>query len=86
MAAVGVVGSLHIEDALGVSSPHPLSTCREWNYKFGSNFGLFGSGRGFNRRSAPIGSIWAEFQLKWSHGDPFRDPNHALVRPVLPWY
>ena len=59
---------------------------REFNYKFGSNLGLFDSGRGSNGRGAPVGSIWAEFQLKQSHGDPFRDQNHVFVRPVLPWY
>ena len=32
---------------------------------------------------APAESIWAELQLKRSHDDPFRDPNHDLVRPVF---
>ena len=36
---------------------------------------VLGSGRGLNGRGAPVGSIWAEFQLKRSHGDPFRDRN-----------
>ena len=44
---------------------------REFNYKFGSNLGLLGSGRDLNRRGAPVGFIWAEFQLKQSHDDPF---------------
>ena len=50
---------------------------REFNYKFGSHLGLLGSGRGSNGRGAPIGFIWAEFQLKRSHCDPFRDQNHV---------
>ena len=51
---------------------------REFNYNFGSKLGILGSGRGLNGRGAPIGLIWAEFQLKQSHGDPFRDqvPSH----------
>ena len=44
---------------------------REFNYNFGSNLGLFGSRRGSSRRGAPVGLIWAQFQLKQSHGDPF---------------
>ena len=52
---------------------------REFNYNFSSNLGLLGSGGGLNRRAAPVGFIWAEFQLKWSHGDPFRDQNHVFV-------
>ena len=44
---------------------------REFNYNFGSNLGLFGCGRGLNGRGAPAGSVWAEFQLKWSRGAPF---------------
>ena len=59
---------------------------REFNYNCGSNLALLGSGRGSKERGAPIGSIWAEFQLKGSHGDPFRDQNHGFVRPALPWY
>ena len=55
---------------------------REFNYNFGSNLGLLGSRMGFNGRGAPVGFIWAEFQLKRSHGDPFRDQNRAFVRPV----
>ena len=58
-----------------------LRPCRrplEFNSNFGSNLGLFGSGRGFNRRGAPIGLIWAEFQLKPSHGDPFHAQNSRL--------
>ena len=47
---------------------------------------VLGSGRGLNGRGARVGSIWAEFQLKWSHGDSFRDRNHGFVRPVPPWY
>ena len=50
----------------------------EFNYKCGSNRGLLGSGRGLNGSSAPVGLIWAEFQLKRSHGDPFREQNHVL--------
>ena len=45
--------------------------------------GLLGSGRGLNGRGAPVGSILVELQLKWCHGDPFRDQNHGFVRPVL---
>ena len=52
---------------------------REFNYNVSSSLGLLGSGRGLNRRGAPIGYIWAEFQLKRSHGDPFRDQNHVFV-------
>ena len=55
---------------------------REFNYNFGSNLGLFGSGRGSNGRGAPVGFIWADFQLKRSHGDPLRDQNRVFVRPV----
>ena len=43
---------------------------RELNYNFGSNLRLFGSGRGLNGRGAPVDFIWAEFQLKQSHGHP----------------
>ena len=46
------------------------------NLDFGSNLGVLGSGRGSKRRGAPIGSIATEFELKRSHGDPFRDQNH----------
>ena len=49
---------------------------QEFNYNFGSSVGLFGSGRDLNRRGAPIGSMWAEFQLERSHGDPFHASNH----------
>ena len=55
---------------------------REFNYNVGSNLGLFGSGRGSDRRGAPVGFIWADFQLKRSHGDPFRDQNRVFVQPV----
>ena len=55
---------------------------REFNYNFGSNLGLLGSRRGSNRRGAPVGFIWADFRLKRSHGDPFRDQHHVFVRPV----
>ena len=48
------------------------------NLDFGSNLGVWGSGRGLKRRGAPAGSIWVEFQLKWSHGDLFRDQNHVF--------
>ena len=51
---------------------------REFNYNFGSNLGLFGSGRGSNGRGAPVGFIWAEFQLKRSHGDPFHAQNSRV--------
>ena len=54
---------------------------QEFNYNFGSNLGLFGSGRGFNGRGTHVGFIWAEFQLKRSHVDLSRDQN--LVRPVF---
>ena len=55
---------------------------REFNYNFGSNLGLLGSGGGSNGRGAPVGFIWAEFQLKRSHGDLFRDQNCVFVQPV----
>ena len=35
-------------------------------------------GGGFNARDAPVGFIWAEFQLKRSHGDPFHARNSRL--------
>ena len=54
----------------------------EFNYNFGSNLGRFGSGRGSNRRSAPVGFICADFQLERSHGDTFRDQNRVFVQPV----
>ena len=50
----------------------------EVNSNFGSNLRRFGSGRGFNGRGAPVGFVWAEFQLKRSHGDPFRAQNNRL--------
>ena len=57
---------------------------REFNYKnFSSSLGLLGSERGLNRRGAPVGFIWAEFQLKRSHGDPFRSQNNDLLRQVF---
>ena len=40
---------------------------------------VLGSGRDLNGRGAPVGSIWSEFQLKRSHGDPFRDRNRGFV-------
>ena len=49
---------------------------------FGSNLGLFGSGRGSNGRGAPVGFIWTNFQLKRSHGDPFHAQNLVFVQPV----
>ena len=52
------------------------------NCNFGSNLGRCGSGGregGSNGRGAPVGFIWTEFQLKRSHGDPFRDKNHVYV-------
>ena len=52
---------------------------REFNYNFGSNLGLMGSGWGSNGRDAPIGFIWAEFQLERSHSEAFRDQNYALA-------
>ena len=55
---------------------------REFNYNFGSDLGLFGSGSGSNGRGAPVGFIWTDFQLKRSHGDPFRDHNRAFVQAV----
>ena len=67
------------------STPHIAAASavdREFNYNFGSNLGLLGSGRGSNGRGAPVGFIWAEFQLKRSHGDPLRDQNRAFVQPV----
>ena len=51
---------------------------REFNYNFGSNLGLLGSRRGSNGPGAPVGFIWAEFQLKRSHGDPFHAQNNCL--------
>ena len=59
-----------------------MAVDREFNYNVGSNRGLFGSGGGLNGRGAPIGFIWAEFQLKRSHGDLFRDQNNVFVRLV----
>ena len=56
----------------------------EVNCNFGSNLGRFGSGRGFNRRGAPVGFIWAEFQLKRSHGDPFHAQNNRLCATGAP--
>ena len=59
-----------------------LRPCRrplEFNSNFGSNLGLFGSGRGFNGRGAPVGFIGTDFQLKRSHDDPFRDQNRVFV-------
>ena len=56
---------------------------QEFNYNVGSNLGLFGSGRGSNGRGAPVGFIWAEFQLERSHDDLLRDQNHDFVRPVF---
>ena len=56
---------------------------REFNYNFGSNLGPWALGRGSNRRGAPVGLIWAEFQLKRSHGDPFLDQNPGIARPVF---
>ena len=47
------------------------------NLDFGSNICLLSSRRGLKRRVPPIGCILAEFQLKWSHGDLFRDQNRA---------
>ena len=39
---------------------------------------VLGSGRGFNGRGAPVGFIWAEFQLKRSHGGPFHAQNNRF--------
>ena len=50
----------------------------EFNSNFGSNLGLFGSGRGFNGRGAPVGFICTDFQLRRSHGDPFHASNSRL--------
>ena len=58
-----------------------LRPCRrplEFTSNFGSNLGLFGSGRGSNGRAAPVGFIWAEFQLKRSHRDPFHAQNNRF--------
>ena len=44
---------------------------------------VWGSWRAFKRRGAPIGSICTEFQLKPSHGDPYRVPNHHLLKTVF---
>ena len=41
---------------------------------------VLGSGRDLNGRGTPVGFIWAEFQLKRSHGDPLRDQSHDFVR------
>ena len=57
------------------------ATCRrplEFNYDFGANLGLFGSGKGFNGRGVPAGFICTDAQLKWSHGDPFHARNNRL--------
>ena len=42
------------------------------NLEFGSNMAFLGSWRGLKRRGTPIGSIWADFQIKRSQGDLFR--------------
>ena len=47
---------------------------------------LWGSRRGLKHRGAPVGSIWAEFQFKHSHGDPFRDFCEARSSLVLTNY
>ena len=52
---------------------------QEFNYNVGSFFVFFGSGRGLKRRGAPVGFTWAEFQLKQSHSDPFRDQNNVFL-------
>ena len=66
----------------------PQAVLETWtlNLDFNLNVAVLACGRGLKGRGAPIGFIWAEFQLKRSHGDPFRDQNHDVVRPVLPWF
>ena len=54
-------------------------TERPRNLDVGSNMAVLGSGRDLNGRGAPVGSIWAEFQLKRDHSDPIRDQNHVFV-------
>ena len=53
------------------------------NSGFGLKYGPSGLRRGLKRRGTPTGSILVEFQLKWSHGDLLRDPNHGVARPVF---
>ena len=45
-------------------------------------YGRFALQEGLRGLGVPVGSIWTEFQLKRSHGDPFRDQNHVFVWPV----
>ena len=58
-------------------------TPRLRNLDWGSNIWFWGS---VKRRGAAVGSIWAEFQLKRSHEDPFRHKILGFVRPALPSY
>ena len=53
------------------------------NLDLASNMRLLGSGRGLKRRGAPVGAVLAKFQLKWRHGNPFRDQNNVFVQPAL---
>ena len=50
---------------------------REFNYNFGSNLGLFGSGREFTGRGAPVGFIWTDFQLNGA------TPTHFTPKTVV---
>ena len=58
-------------------------TPRLGNLDFGSNIAVSGSGRNLKRRLAPVGFIWAEFQLKQSHSDPFRCKNNDFVNILV---
>ena len=59
---------LEVRTSFYLVAPMPPTPVR--NPDFGSNMGLLGSGRDLKRRGASVGSIWAEFQFKRSHGDP----------------
>ena len=69
-----------------LSTSNRFPTERPRNLYFGSNMAVLGSGRGLNGRGAPIGSIWAEFQLKRSYGDPFRAQNNVFCETSFPGY
>ena len=68
----------HIQSYINIAAARAVD--QEFNYNFGSNLSLFGSGRGSNGRGAPVGFIWTDFQLKRSHGDPFRDQNRVAPK------
>ena len=41
--------------------------------------GVLGSGKGLKRRGAPVGFMWAEFQLELSHSDLFHAQNNDFL-------